>query len=494
VGAWAFKAGNWTNLTPYITTEPPARFSAGITNISSNGTLVMVDGCLGQGCLASEDLPDTWLYNWNNVNATLNLSHQPRGLGDPTAFQVHATGGTGAYSYAYAGLPQGCASANVPVLGCNATAPGNFTVSVQVSDSHGHSVVLSLNLTVPGQIYVPPVGLSAALSLSAIDLGQSTVLTASPTGGSGGAWTLSYAALPPGCVSQNVIALTCTPSAAGTYHIVATAISAPSGSASTIVSLTVHPAVAVSESFSLPAIDLGQTVTIGATAAFGSASYTYAWSLLPPGCASTGSMVAIDCVPSATGVWGAAVTATDSLGQSASAGGLSVTVNSRPAVAASAMGASATDPLAVALTALTAGGTGPFTIEWNFGDGSVGTGASATHTYAVAGTYTAEVWYNDSVGVSSTSTLSFAVHASLPISHPPSSPAPPSNLWPARLGGDAGLGILLGLLALGAVGGWGYRRRRSLADGRALVDRLGSASAPSAALGEPSDERPERGG
>src|SRR5438093_13252139 len=38
----------------------------------------------------------------------------------------------------------------------------------------------------------------------------------------------------------------------------------------------------------------------------------------------------------------------------------------------------------VSFTAITTGGTLPYTISWNFGDSATATGATATHTYTVA--------------------------------------------------------------------------------------------------------------
>jgi len=43
---------------------------------------------------------------------------------------------------------------------------------------------------------------------------------------------------------------------------------------------------------------------------------------------------------------------------------------------------------AVTFTATTTGGTAPYTVNWSFGDGATGTGASVTHTYAGAQSFT----------------------------------------------------------------------------------------------------------
>ncbi len=56
-----------------------------------------------------------------------------------------------------------------------------------------------------------------------------------------------------------------------------------------------------------------------------------------------------------------------------------------------------------------AGGTSPFTVFWNLGDGSTGVGSPLVHRYAAVGTFNVTVWVNDSTGVSRTLRLSVVV-------------------------------------------------------------------------------------
>ena len=55
-------------------------------------------------------------------------------------------------------------------------------------------------------------------------------------------------------------------------------------------------------------------------------------------------------------------------------------------------------PLTVNFTANPSGGTAPYTGEWDFGDGSTGSGLTASHTYSQARVFAAQVTVTDSKG------------------------------------------------------------------------------------------------
>ena len=58
------------------------------------------------------------------------------------------TGGSGVYTYKYAGLPGGCVSQNESVLPCDPTANGTFTITVTVTDTAGGSASSQVALIV----------------------------------------------------------------------------------------------------------------------------------------------------------------------------------------------------------------------------------------------------------------------------------------------------------------------------------------------------------
>ena len=85
-----------------------------------------------------------------------------------------------------------------------------------------------------------------------------------------------------------------------------------------------------------------------------------------------------------------------------------------PAIASAASAAPAETTVGTAITfsaAATAPGNVVLTYTWDFGDQSSGTGASLSHTYTAAGTYTAIVTISDGAGHSATSSVQVVIDA-----------------------------------------------------------------------------------
>src|SRR3989449_8951646 len=68
----------------------------------------------------------------------------------------------------------------------------------------------------------------------------------------------------------------------------------------------------------------------------------------------------------------------------------------------------------VTSTATTIGGTSPYTISWNYGDGTAGTGSTVTHTYTTAQSFTVTETATDSSTPAQTATSSKTVTISMP--------------------------------------------------------------------------------
>ncbi|MCI4357244.1 MAG: PKD domain-containing protein [Thermoplasmata archaeon] len=91
--------------------------------------------------------------SWNvtavaSLRATLTVSGSSGEAGDLRTLLSAVTGGLGPLTFAYSGLPSGCASANLSVLSCRPTAAGTYTISVAVTDTLGEQANSSALLTV----------------------------------------------------------------------------------------------------------------------------------------------------------------------------------------------------------------------------------------------------------------------------------------------------------------------------------------------------------
>jgi hypothetical protein len=80
--------------------------------------------------------------------AELNVSPTPVPAGTSMIMIVVPEGGSLPYSYAYSGLPAGCAPQNTDILNCAPTLPGLYTVGVRVTDSAGESALANLSVRV----------------------------------------------------------------------------------------------------------------------------------------------------------------------------------------------------------------------------------------------------------------------------------------------------------------------------------------------------------
>lgn len=146
-----------------------------------------------------------------------SLTASPPGvdLGQTTFLSTQVSGGSGVYTYGWSGLPNGCAPANMSILRCKASAAGNFTVVLAITDSTGASAAAAASLQLEvGQ----PLSSNVAASRGSIEVGGSITIRITASGGLG-PYSYSYAGLPPGCASSNQPLVTCSPSAPGTYAI-----------------------------------------------------------------------------------------------------------------------------------------------------------------------------------------------------------------------------------------------------------------------------------
>jgi formylglycine-generating enzyme required for sulfatase activity len=144
---------------------------------------------------------------------------------------------------------------------------------------------------------------------------------------------------------------------------------------------------------------LAGTMAFTATILDGS-NVSYAWAF---GDGTSGSGANASRTYGAVGVYTAVVTATNGVGQAVASTQVTVdqSISGLQAVRSGQGTAVALGSVVVFTATTTAGSNVDYT--WNFGDGTTGSGANVTHSYAVTGTYTAVVTATNSVGSSTAS-------------------------------------------------------------------------------------------
>ncbi len=345
-------------------------------------------------------------------------------VGQLTTFSTTAAAGSGGYSYSWAGLPTGCATANTASLACTPTGAGTFTVTAKVKDSNGFSVTSG---ALPFTVDTDPTVTIPSATPGSVDLSQGTTFAVTVSGGSGGP-TYLWSGLPTGCTGSSTASLACTPTGTGTFSVTVKVTDSHGYSVTSgALSFTVYADPTISTPTAAPpSVDLTQSTTFSTTSAGGSGGFTYTWSGLPTGCSSS-STNALACTPTGTGTFSVKVTVTDSDSYSVTSGSLTFIVY----VDITVTTPTATPP-AVDLTQSTtfsttaSGGSGGLAYAWS----GLPTGCSTVSTNALActptgtGTFSVTVKVTDTNSYSVTSAaLSFTVSTDPTATTPTGSPA-----------------------------------------------------------------------
>ncbi len=116
----------------------------------------------------------------------------PVTLGGKVWFNASATGGTPAYSYAYAGLPSGCSSIDTSTFSCTPTKAGNYSIGLTVTDSRSQTAQATAALEVRAAVVPTPLTVSLGANQTHVKVGELFKLTSQASGGHG-PYTYLYA-------------------------------------------------------------------------------------------------------------------------------------------------------------------------------------------------------------------------------------------------------------------------------------------------------------
>ena len=297
--AWAFgdggTGGNLQNITHAYTTNGPFMVVLTVTDAV---------GGVAHGYL------NITIQLQATAQANVTAGIAPLAVG----FSSIVRGGTPGYTYSWSFGDGGTSTASSPSHVF--VSPDTYPVELQVVDSVGHVATSYLNETVTqGGI---PLAISLKAVPSSLTVGNSSVVTASPSGGHG-SYTVAWPNIPSWCTLVTSLSLKCTPVAAGTYKLNVSVTDATDTTASNSTTLTVSGKIvplAIIISVQPGNMTVGSPFVLTAVPSGGQPPYVVSWPGLPAWCSAVSS-VAVKCIPPSQGTFTFTATVVDSAGKTA---------------------------------------------------------------------------------------------------------------------------------------------------------------------------------
>lgn len=415
---WTYGQGAWNAVSP--ASSPPARDSAGMDFDAADGYLLLAAG------RGTAYLSDVWEYSDPLGVGALTATPPYVDTGQSVTFSIAASGGRSPYAYAYTGLPQGCASTNASTLTCTPGSPGNYTVSVHVTDQTG----LTRGSSLLFRVFSPPQILRIQPSRPSSDVGQGVNFTATLLATSDPSENYSWTApAGMGCTPTRAPTIDCAPTRANATVAISASATDPDGQTSAPLSFSPYPVFADPTTTapvpSAASVDVGQNVSFAASRLLnGSGNDTYAWNGLPAGCATANALSVGPCRVLVPGTTTVSLTVTDGNGGSSSAVSATFTVYPDLEVAAPPANRTSTDVgQGVRFTATPVYGLAPYTFTWTANSSGLGCAPSTNATLAclpsIAGSYSVSLRVTDANGAAASNRSSTFTVFSWPSVSPP---------------------------------------------------------------------------
>ena len=323
----------------------------------------------------------------------------PLGDGSTVRSSCSASGAAFSWSHTYT-------SAGIYDVGLG----GYLSVFSSASCSPGAEVE---NLTASAYLLTvspaPSIQLSATPANGA-NVGQSISLSVGVAGGRS-PFTFLWSGLPAGCLPSTGPTVNCTATTTGSWLITVTATDANGVVRVQTLPFVISPVLSTTIAASRTVLDVGQEVTLVATALGGSGSYGYLWTGLPTGCLGT-NLSNLACTPTASGTFLVQQQTQDTNGASALSGTITLTV--QPAVEITlVLPSDSVAGRSEVLRAQVTGGSTPYTITWSGLPAGCAPANSTqlTCTAATSGAWRIEVTAVDSVGGTANATSTWSVGA-----------------------------------------------------------------------------------
>ncbi|HYU55085.1 MAG TPA: PKD domain-containing protein [Candidatus Dormibacteraeota bacterium] len=394
-------AGSWTDTT-----------NAGIY-----GTMQCASRPVGWGCLLN-------IKPVNNLQPlTANFSRTPLNplVGTITTFNATASNGTAPLTFAWA-FGDGSTGIGSTVTHAYSSA-GTFTVVLTAKDSGSLQQTATSQQALPVTSPPPPLTTSFSYSPLSPEAGQQVAFTASASGGAtlcAFSWSFGDGSVTTGNPSLHTF------TSSGSYNVMVTVTDANGSAANSSQAITVAAVPTVSFTYGPMSPETSSPVTFNARTTGGVGSFAFSWSF------GDGNLSVINPAShtySTPGSFTVTLTATDSDGVNASSSQVIIVA---PALSVGFTN-SPTNPEAdqpVTFTETQSGGVGNVSLSWDFGDNSSSTENLTAHTYRTSGSFLVSVTVTDADGVSTTSTQTVNVVASLGagLTFSPSSPHAGDNI------------------------------------------------------------------
>jgi PKD repeat protein len=467
---WAYKPANWErpggpNVPPSVAITTPANGASytapaaiGLTAnaTDTDGTVTKVQYFIG-GVSAGQATSAPWTVNWTNVpagsysitavatdnagdtttSAPVAITVAPAANVPPVARIVvtPSLSGNTATSFSLSGETSTDSDGTIASYAWNfgdgttatgsATSkvystPGSYTVQLTVTDNRGGTHTASATITVANRL--PTVSISGPVNNATFTASATVSLSALASDPDGTVAKVEYfvAGASVGSSLASPWSVTWSNVASGAYSITAVATDNRGG---TTVSSPVS--ISVSQPSNFPPVarvtvspaSSGTTATnftlSGATSTDSDGSIaSYAW-IFGDGTSATGASVAKQYT--AAGTYTVQLTVTDNVGATHTAS-TTITVSlpsnvppmARITVSPGPSGTTATTFALSGASSTDSDGT-IASYQWQFGDGTTGTGVSVNKQYAAEGTYTAQLTVTDNAGAVSIASVNLVV-------------------------------------------------------------------------------------